>query len=134
MDMIKIKRQGEHSVPSWFERELKLIDPNLSPFWDGKCERWLIISPGPVSVFRQGFVTELAVSKDSGYTPLDRRILSEVKELFYLKNKMNRMKRHIEEMEESDESLVVEAEKEWQGLKREFMKKVYRFQTTETFS
>lgn len=132
--MIKIKRQGEHSAPPFFVRDLKLIDPGLYPLWDRKCERWLIASSGPADVFgKKEVVIEMAVSKGRAYTPLDRRILSKARNIFYCKNKLVNIDNHLKEMEESDEELPKEAEKEWQGLKKEFMKKIYRFQTTETF-
>lgn len=133
--MIKIKRQGEHSAPSFFVRDLKLIDPGLYPLWDRSCERWLIASSGPADVYgKKEVVIEMAVSKGRAYTPLDGRILSKARNIFYCKNKLVNIDNHLKEMKESDEEMPKEAEKEWQGLKREFMKKLYRFHTTETFT
>lgn len=133
--MIKINRQGENHSPPFFIRELKLIDPGLYPLWDRSCERWLIASSGPADVFgKQEVVIEMAVSKGKAYTPLDRRILSKARKIFWAKNMLVNIEKHLEEMEESDEELPKEAEKEWQGLKREFMKKLYRFHNTETFT
>lgn len=132
---ITISRQGEHYAPLAFTRELKLIDPELSPFWDNSCERWLIISSGHPDVFgRKKVEVEFAVSKGKAYTPLDGRILSEVRECIYLRDKLINIDKHLKEMKESDEEMPIEAEKEWQGLKREFMKKLYMFENTKTFT
>lgn len=133
--MIKINRQGGPHVPSFFIRELKLIDPGLYPLWDRSCKRWLIASSGPANVFgKQDVVIEMAVSSGRAYTPLDRRILSKARKIFWAKNNLVNIEKHLKEMEESDAEIPKEAEKEWQGLKREFMKKLYRFHTTETFT
>lgn len=133
--MIKITRQGENFSPPEFTRELKLIDSGLYPLWDRDCERWLIASSGPADVLgKKEVVIEMAVSKGKAYTPLDRRILSKARKIFWAKNMLVNIDNHLKEMKESDEEMPKEAEKEWQGLKREFMKKLYRFHTTETFT
>ena len=139
---IEAKRQGEPCVPLFFIRELKAIDSDLSPFWDAKSQRLLIVKPAPAEVLRKRsahiyggrYIAELTVSKDNQFRPLDRRTLSEIKELLYDKNKLRGMGQHLDEMEEDDESLSVDAEKAWQIAKREFMKKLYRFQHTTTFT
>jgi len=43
------------------------------------------------------------------------------------------MDEHLEEMREEDEALQAMSDREWQGLKREFMKKLYKFSHEKTF-
>jgi len=77
---------------------------------------------------------ELAVSKGKEYTPLDGRVLNEIKELMYEKNKLKRMNQHLENLEKEDLSLVEGAEKAWQDAKRQFLKKLHRFMFIKIFT
>jgi len=132
--MIRVERQGENIAPSWFIRELRLIEPEFYPFWDPKAERWLIVRSTSLDVFRQNYIVEYCVSKGRDYTPLDRRTLFEIQRILYEKNRLREVDKHLEEMRESDEALQAMSDREWRGLKREFMKKLYKFSHEKTFT
>jgi len=131
--MIRVTRQGENIAPSWFIRELRLIEPEFYPFWDPQAERWLIVRAAPSDVFRRNYIVEYCVSKGKDYTPLDNRTLFELKRILYEKNRLREMDEHLEDMREEDEALQAMSDREWQGLKREFMKKLYKFSHEKTF-
>jgi hypothetical protein len=132
--MIRVTRQGDSpSIPLYFLKELKLKEPKFLPFWDKKSERWLIVRSIP-NVFRQDHEIEFCVSKGRDYTPLDRRTLFGISVILYVKNKMKRMDEHLKDLEDSDDVMAADALKAWQIAKKEFMKKLYRFEHTKTFT
>lgn len=84
--MIKVIRQGEGYVPPGFERDLRLISPNFSVIWDIDSESFLVVSPGPPSVFANFMVAEYAVTDEDGqFVPLDHTVLEAIAELNYKK-------------------------------------------------
>ena len=131
--MIRVTRQGDNPIPPWFLEELRLIDAEFFPFWDRSCERWLIARAVP-SVFRKEHEIEFCVSKGKGYTPLDRRTLFRIAGILYIQNKMKQMDEHLGDLKDSDDAMALEALKQYRLEKREFMKKLYNFEHTETFT
>ena len=115
------------------KKELKLLDPDFFPYFDPKSKRWLIMKRTS-TVHGDKFTTEIAVSKGKEYTPLDNRVLNEIKELMYEKRKLKNMNQHLENMAEDDEEMFVEAGRQWQDAKRQFMKKLYGFMFIKTFT
>ncbi len=139
--MIKVKRQGDSpNIPQWFLVELKNIDPDFCPFFDPKANRWLIVRYLPVAekvpedIQKKGYITEYCVSKGKDFTPLDRRTIYALQVITYLKNKLRVIDEHLKELKESDDNLGVEGLKAWQEARRMFLKKLYGFMFTETFT
>ena len=127
-------------VPTWFSQELKNIDPDFCPFFEKKSRRWLIVRFLPVTektsiaVQKKGYVTEYCVSKGKDYTPLDRRTLYTLQVLIYLKHKLRVIDEHLEELKGSNDEIGKEGLKAWMEVKRQFLKKMYGFMFTETFT
>jgi hypothetical protein len=133
--MIKVKRQGEapYVSPS-FLKELKFINPRLFPLWLRKVEKWVIASQVPRHINRRGYTEEYAVSKDDDYAPLDDRVLRDLRRLFYLKEKLTNLDKHLEEMDEADKQVYNKAYQEYRGMRKECLKKLERFRTSKTFT
>lgn len=128
------------SVSRSFLQELKNIDPDFCPFFEKKSRRWLIVRFLPVAektsvaVRKKGYVTEYCVSKGKDYTPLDRRTLYTLQVLIYLKEKLRVIEGHLTELKDSNDELGKEGLKAWAEAKRQFLKKMYGFMFTETFT
>ena len=75
--MIKVKHMGRGDMrpPAYFLRDLKLIDRKFSVVWEPIGQRYAIVSPAPVSVFRKGFVYEYLVERYGRFAPLDGHVL-----------------------------------------------------------
>ena len=127
-------------VETWFNQELKNIDPDFRPFFEPKSRRWLIVTYLPVQrkvpkdIQKIGYITEYCVSKGKDYTPLDRRTLYALQVITYLKEKLRVIEEHLKELRESDDTLGKEGLKAWMEMKRQFMRKMYGFMFTETFT
>lgn len=127
-------------VETWFKEELKNIDPDFRPFFEKKSRRWLIVRFLPVAekvtiaVLKRGYIIEFCVSKGKDYTPLDRRTIYALQAIIYLKEKLRVAEEHLKDLKESDDTLGREGLKVWSEAKREFLKKLYGFMFTETFT
>ena len=127
-------------VESWFKEELKNIDPDFRPFFDKKSRRWLIVRFLPVAekitaaIIKRGYIIEYCVSKGKDYTPLDRRTIYALTVIIYLKEKLRVADEHLKELKESNDQLGIEGLKAWSEAKRQFLKKLYGFMFTETFT
>ena len=127
-------------VEAWFLGELKNIDSDFRPFFDKKSRRWLIVRFLPVAekitaaIIKRGYIIEYCVSKGKDYTPLDRRTIYALRVIIYLKNKLRVLDEHLKELKESDDELGKEGLKAWAETKRQFLKKMYGFMFTETFT
>lgn len=139
--MIKAKGPAEAPcVERWFLGELKNIDPEFRPFFEKKSRRWLVVRFLPVAekvstaILKRGYIIEYCVSKGKDYTPLDRRTISALQVIIYLKEKLRVIDEHLKDLKESNDTLETEGLKTWQMAKREFLKKLYGFMFTETFT
>jgi hypothetical protein len=127
-------------VERWFLGELKNIDLEFRPFFDLKARRWLIVRFLPVAekvtpgIIKTGYIIEYCVSKGKDYTPLDRRTIYALQIIIYLKNKLRVIDEHLKELKESDDQLGREGVKDWMETRRQFLKKLYGFMFTETFT
>jgi len=127
-------------IEAWFLSELKNIDPDFRPFFDPKSRRWLIVRFLPVAekvtdaIRKRGYIIEYCVSKGKDYRPLDRRTIYTLQVIIYLKEKLRVIEEHLKELKESDDELGVEGLKAWMEAKRAFLKKLYGFMFTETFT
>jgi len=96
--MIKVKRmdRGDMHPPRPFIRDLKLIDPNFSVIWLTIGQKFAIISPAPISIFRKGYVVEYLVESPNGeYAPLDGRVIRELQFLMWEKNHLLTLDHHL---------------------------------------
>lgn len=135
--MIKVKRMGRGDMipPRPFVRDLKLINPRYSIIWEPIGQRWAIISPAPVNVFRRGYVYEYLVeSSNKRYAPLDARVIKEIKRLKWEKNRMRDLDDHLKNQKRKQEEEVFKANIQTQAKFREFGKKLEKFRTSKTFS
>ena len=86
------------------------------------------------AIRRRGYVIEYCVSKGKAFTPLDRRTLYTLQVLVYLKEKLRVIEEHLTELKDSDDELGKEGLKAWMEAKIQFLKKMYGFMFTETFT
>jgi len=132
--MIEIMRQGDNYIPPWFEKELKLISPNFSAFWDGRYERYLIISPAPFNAFRHGYIVEYLVEKNGEFAPLDSRVLEALRRVRYEKLRFASLDNFLVQIDREDKEKRDEAYKLSLEMKGDFYKKWNKFSTTKTFT
>lgn len=132
--MIKVTRQGDNYIHPWFKEELKLISPNLSAFWDGRYERYLIISPAPFSAFRHGYIVEYLVEKNGQFAPLDRRVLEALQRARYEKLRFASLDNFLIQIDREDKEKREKAYKLSLEMKGDFYKKWNKFSTTKTFT
>lgn len=134
--MIKVKRMGRGdmrpSIP--FLRELRLIDRKFDVIWLPKVQKFGIISPQPVNVFRQGYWIEYLVEKNGRYAPLDNRVLRAIRKLIYEKNMMRNLDDYLKQLDQEEEAEFQKAVKEQGEMETDFMKKVYKFEHETTFT
>jgi hypothetical protein len=129
--MIRVIRQGEASISPSFSRELKLIDTSLFVAWDALAERYLIVSHGPSSVFRDSFVLEDVVCDDfQRFLPLDNRSLIRLK---IAKMNMNGVDSYFIDKARKAKEKRLKAFMLYLEMKKEFYKKFYKLWKTKTF-
>lgn len=139
--MIRVNN-GQGYVPRWFERELKLISPNFSVIWDGEAQSFLVVSPGPLSVFRKYFIPEYAVTDESGnYIPLDSNVLEAIREILYRKPKEVKVENGkqkigplIRKIKQRRLERREKAFREYLAMKADFYKKWGKLWKTKTFT
>lgn len=132
--MIRVTRQGDNYIHPWFKEELKLISPNLSAFWDGRYERYLIISPAPFNTFRNGYIVEYLVEKNGKFAPLDRRVLEALQRARYEKLRFTSLDNFLVQIDREDREKREKAYKLSLDMKSDFYKKWNKFSTTKTFT
>jgi hypothetical protein len=129
--MIKVIRQGDNYISPSFSRELKLIDTSLFVAWDGLAERYLIVSHGPASVFRDSFVLEdVCCDENMAFWPLDNRILIRLK---LAKISFNGVDGYFKEKARKAKEKRVKGFRLYLEMKKEFYKKFYKLWKTRTF-
>ena len=74
------------------------------------------------------------VSKGKDYTPLDRRTISTLQIVIFLKEKLRVIDEHIKELEEKNDQKGVEGLKAMREARKAFLAKLYGFMFTETFT
>jgi hypothetical protein len=89
--------RGDMRPPAWFVRELKLIDPKFYVVWEPRGQRFVIVSPAPVSVFRKGYVSEYLVELNGQFSPLDRRVIQALQFLMWEKNQMVSLDHYLQD-------------------------------------
>jgi len=135
--MIKVKRMGRGDMipPRPFVRDLRLINPRYSIIWEPIAQKWAIISPAPVSVFRKGFVYEYLVeTPNGGFMSLDHRVLDEIKYLKWEKNQMRDLDDHLLNQKRRQEEEMFETNIRTEAKLREAGRKLEKFRTSKTFS
>lgn len=132
--MIEVTRQGENYIPPGFEKELKLISPNFSTFWDPIYERYLIISPAPFNTFRNGYIVEYLVEKNGEFAPLDRRVLEALQRARYEKLRFTSLDNFLVQIDRADREKREKARKLSLEMKSDFYKKWNKLSTTKTFT
>ena len=134
--MIKVKHMGRGDMrpPAWFVRELKLIDPNFSVVWEPIGQRYAIISPAPVSVFRKGFVYEYLVERNGSFAPLDGRVIRDLRYLMWEKNQLVSLDHYPQEQKKRESEKLEKVNRQTEAKLREAGKKCDKFRTTKTFT
>ena len=124
----------KRNPPDWFVRELKAIDSRLNAIWSQQFCKWIIVSPAPINVFRDGYVIEMVVEDENHqFMPLDRRVLHALRAAKYelengwvIPNYLEMM--DIREREKGDRAAKLRRE-----MQTDFLKKCYHFMTKKVF-
>jgi len=134
--MIKVKHMGRGDMrPSaYFLRDLKLIDPNFSVVWEPIGQRYAIISPAPVSVFRKGFVYEYLVERNGRFAPLDGQVIRDLRYLMWEKNQLVSLDHYPQEQKKREREKIEKVNRQTEAKFREAGKKCDKFRTTKTFT
>ena len=135
--MIKVKHMGRGDMrpPAHFLRDLKLIDPNFSVVWEPIGQRYAIIRPAPVSVFRKGYVSEYLVeTTNKGYASLDGRVIRDLRYLMWEKNGMVSLDHYPKEQKKRESEKIEKVNRQTEAKLREAGKKCDKFRTTKTFT
>jgi len=135
--MIKVEKMGRGDMrpPRPFIRDLSLIDPNFSVVWEPEGQRYVIVSPAPVSVFRKGYVSEYLVETiNKGYAPLDGRVIRELRYLMWEKNHLVSLDHYLQKQKMGAREKQERMNRQTQAKFREAGKKCDKFRTTKTFT
>ena len=134
--MIKVRHmgRGEMRPPSHFLRDLELIDPKFSVIWEPKAQRFAIISPAPVSVFRKGYVTEYLVELNGQFAPLDGRVIKDLQYLMWEKNHLVSLDHYLKDMDRRELEKRERADRQTRERMADFTGKLNKFRTTKTFT
>jgi len=133
--MPKLKNYGEApSVPHWFTRELRLIDPDFKVMWDRFSGCFLIVSEAPHRIFSRGFIVEHAVSVDGQYRPLTEMVLQTLRRLMYYNNPDYSFDDHMKDLEREAKDRQQKVRHEGAYRKADFRKAYMRRQTTKLFT
>ena len=131
-----LPNRGAPPVPSWFEKELKTIDPNFKLLWMPEAHKFAIVSPAPPSVFRpEGYVVEAIIHQEDRYKEPDMTVIRELRRLMREKEKMGEetADSELKRIREEDEAKAEKAENLRWAMQWDFMKKVYHFLHRKTF-
>jgi hypothetical protein len=133
--MGKIGYAGEGpSVPRWFVRELKLIDPEFELFWDKEAGRFLVVRPAPRPTFSKGFVCEYLLECKGEYRPPTAMVLTAIKRLLYEQKPGYSFEDHLKELEQEREERWWRARKKKADGKAHFRKHIMRRVSSKTFT
>ena len=134
--MIKVKHMGRGDMrpPAYFLRDLELIDPKFSVVWEPIGQRFAIISPAPVSVFRKGFVYEYLVERNGRFAPLDGRVIKDLRYLMWEKNQLVSLDHYPQKQKEREREKIEKVNRQTEAKLREAGKKCDKFRTTKTFT
>lgn len=117
------------------EKGLIFVDWKFSTIWDPITQRWEIVTPAPVSVFRRGYVEAFLVeTQNGGFAPLDNRALRELRMLVWEKNHMVDLSRHLTNQEVAYADRLARVNRQTQAKFQEAGKKCDKFRTTKTFT
>lgn len=130
-------------APRWFIRELKLMKPDLRPFFFERYRKWMIVRDFPRRVggvtdydpiSGRNFVVEMVIEDENHQPlPLDRTTLEAIRECLYDRHSRpysfyyRRLRKRQEKREE-------EARKERELRFKDGGRELHRAMTTETFS
>ena len=134
--MIKVRHmgRGEMRPPSHFLRDLRLIDPKLSVVWEPKAQRFAIVSPAPVSVFRKGYVTDYLVELNGQFAPLNGRVIKDLQYLMWEKNHMVSFDHYLRDMDRREEEKKEKADQQTRERMSDLAGKIDKFKKTKTFT
>ena len=126
----------------WILEEIKLMDPELYPYYFSRYRKWMIVKdfprrlPGITDydpINGKNFIVE-AVVEDSKHNPLplDAKVVKALRRsLFNHNNKP--LGSYLEEIDREEEEKAREMQAEARLMRREAAKKIHKFQTSETF-
>lgn len=131
------------TAPRWFARELKLMNPQLCPFFFERYHKWMIIRDFPRRVggvtdydpiSGRNFVVEMVIEDENHRPlPLDRNSLEAARECFYDRHSRP-FSFYYHRLRQKQEKREWEAQREKDQRFKDAGREIHRFKTTETFS
>ena len=125
-------------VPSWFLRDLKVLDPNFQVVKDLVSQKFLIVTPAPPNVFRNGYVVEYVVEENGKPCELNGLVLEAIRKLLWEKNHNYRggysLDHHIRELKEEASQRMKRARAYARDGEKQFEKKARKLHTSTTFT
>jgi len=121
-------------VPRYFIEGLAIIDIRLKVLWHPEWKKFLIVTPAPRQMFRDGYVVEMIVEDENkNYAPCDTRFLERLSKLRWDRDRNYKLKTFLDNMDEEEFQKAVKAEVMQRLVVRDFMTKVNKFLRTTTF-
>lgn len=131
------------TAPRWVVRELKLMNPEVYPFFFSRYQKWMIVRDFPrriggVTDYDQisgkNFVVEMVIEdRQHRPLPLDRDSLEAARECFYDKHSRP-FSFYYQRLRERQGKRESEASKERELRFKDAGKEIHKFKTSETFS
>ena len=132
--MVRVGRQEAPITPDWFLLDMKVVSSNFRLIWAWKSQKWLVVSPAPVNIFRAGFVVEHVVEKNKAYAPLDRRAMKALQRARFERDHEYSLDKHLQQIDEEEAAMVWNAYLNYAYREVAFVKKVNQLLTTTTFA
>jgi len=129
----KQRNRGAPPVPSWFEKELRMISPNLRLMWMPEAERFAVVTPVPHTVSKKMYHVEAVIHRDNNYKEPDMAVINELKRRMMEKNRLRHLDEIPQQIKSEEAKKIEKAEQERQARFNDFMKKAYHFMKRETF-
>lgn len=125
------------AIPRGFVEALKRIAPEFYPLWH-RSGKWLIVKDAPKDIFKDGYVVEYTVqTEDEKFAPLNNRVIEALQKLMWEKSRHFDTPEHeqnfLKQMDDEELEKAIKGEAEKAAMHNEFVKKVRKFLTSETF-
>ena len=120
--------------PAFFLRDLALIDPKLFVIWEPRGQRYAIVTPAPVSVFRKGYVVDYLVEFNGRFSALDGRVIRELQHLMWEKNHMVSLDHFWKDMDRRELEKKERVDQQTRERMAALAGKIDKFRTTKTFT
>lgn len=120
-------------VPPWFEKELKMISPNLQLMWMPEWKKFAVVTPVPHTVSKKLYHVEAIIHRDNEFKEPGMDIIHELKARMREKESMRSLDDIPKKMKAEEDEKIEKAVKYRRALQHDYMKKVYHFLTRQTY-